>query len=176
MMKYFILQFIFIFSVHAIQVSEFSDKDNMLIDFNDDEKVDVVTSQKGGKLTIFYLDNNEKKKMEVIMVLRWGHSRDLMLMTLHFLRILCNGMFFFFCPSFICLFLLNDKREDLLNDLSPPFDNMFDKNNELSKEDLKVSSDSLDKIKIDESKLHDAMYDIEQNYKVFQKMIWELDV
>ena len=29
------------------------------------------------------------------------------------------------------LFLLNDKREDLLNDLSPPFDNMFDKNNEL---------------------------------------------
>jgi len=32
------------------------------------------------------------------------------------------------------------------------------------------------KIEIDESKLHDAMYDIEQNYKVFQKMIWELDV
>lgn len=31
-------------------------------------------------------------------------------------------------------------------------------------------------IKIDESRLHDAMYDIEQNYEVFKKMIWELDV
>ena len=31
-------------------------------------------------------------------------------------------------------------------------------------------------IKIDESKLHDAMYDIEQNYEVFKKMIWEIDV
>ena len=35
----------------------------MLIDFNDDNKVDVVTSQKDGKLTIFYLNNNEKKKI-----------------------------------------------------------------------------------------------------------------
>ena len=24
--------------------------------------------------------------------------------------------------------------------------------------------------------LHDAMYDIEQNYEVFKKMIWEVDV
>jgi DNA polymerase III epsilon subunit-like protein len=31
-------------------------------------------------------------------------------------------------------------------------------------------------IKIDEAKLHDAMYDIEQNYEIFKKMIWEVDV
>ena len=31
-------------------------------------------------------------------------------------------------------------------------------------------------INIDEGKLHDAMYDIEQNYEVFKKMIWEVDV
>lgn len=31
-------------------------------------------------------------------------------------------------------------------------------------------------IKIDEKKLHDAMYDIEQNYEVFKKMIWEVEV
>lgn len=31
-------------------------------------------------------------------------------------------------------------------------------------------------IKIDESKLHDAMYDIEQNYEVFKKMLWEVNI
>ena len=31
-------------------------------------------------------------------------------------------------------------------------------------------------IKIDSEKLHDAMYDIEQNYEVFKKMIWEIDI
>ena len=31
-------------------------------------------------------------------------------------------------------------------------------------------------IKIDSSRLHDAMYDIEQNYEVFKKMIWEIDI
>ena len=31
-------------------------------------------------------------------------------------------------------------------------------------------------IAIDESKLHDAMYDIEQNYLVFQKMLWEVNI
>ncbi len=31
-------------------------------------------------------------------------------------------------------------------------------------------------LEIDEDKLHDAMYDIEQNYEVFKKMIWEVDV
>jgi DNA polymerase III epsilon subunit-like protein len=31
-------------------------------------------------------------------------------------------------------------------------------------------------IKIDENKLHDAMYDIEQNYLVYNKMIWQLDI
>jgi DNA polymerase III epsilon subunit-like protein len=31
-------------------------------------------------------------------------------------------------------------------------------------------------ISIDESKLHDAMYDIEQNYEVFKKMLWEVEI
>jgi len=31
-------------------------------------------------------------------------------------------------------------------------------------------------IKIDESRLHDAMYDIEQNYEVFKKMLWEVNI
>ena len=31
-------------------------------------------------------------------------------------------------------------------------------------------------IKIDASRLHDAMYDIEQNYEVFKKMIWEIEI
>lgn len=31
-------------------------------------------------------------------------------------------------------------------------------------------------IKIDPDKLHDAMYDIEQNYEVFKKMLWEVEI
>jgi DNA polymerase III epsilon subunit-like protein len=31
-------------------------------------------------------------------------------------------------------------------------------------------------IEIDPDKLHDAMYDIEQNYKVFKKMLWEVNI
>jgi DNA polymerase III epsilon subunit-like protein len=31
-------------------------------------------------------------------------------------------------------------------------------------------------IEIDENKLHDAMYDIEQNYEVFKKMLWEVNI
>lgn len=31
-------------------------------------------------------------------------------------------------------------------------------------------------IKIDPNKLHDAMYDIEQNYEVFKKMLWEVEI
>jgi DNA polymerase III epsilon subunit-like protein len=31
-------------------------------------------------------------------------------------------------------------------------------------------------IAIDPSKLHDAMYDIEQNYEVFKKMLWEVEI
>lgn len=31
-------------------------------------------------------------------------------------------------------------------------------------------------IAIDASKLHDAMYDIEQNYEVFKKMLWEVEI
>ena len=36
------------------------------------------------------------------------------------------------------LFLINDKREELLKDISQPFDNMFDKNNELNKKYEKI--------------------------------------
>ncbi len=31
-------------------------------------------------------------------------------------------------------------------------------------------------IPVDPSKLHDAMYDIEQNYEVFKKMLWEVEI
>jgi DNA polymerase III epsilon subunit-like protein len=31
-------------------------------------------------------------------------------------------------------------------------------------------------ITIDKEKLHDAMYDIEQNYEVFKKMLWEVAI
>jgi DNA polymerase III epsilon subunit-like protein len=31
-------------------------------------------------------------------------------------------------------------------------------------------------IEIDANKLHDAMYDIEQNYEVFKKMLWEVNI
>lgn len=31
-------------------------------------------------------------------------------------------------------------------------------------------------IPVDESKLHDAMYDIEQNFLVFKKMLWEVNI
>ena len=31
-------------------------------------------------------------------------------------------------------------------------------------------------IKFDEKKLHDALYDIEKNFEIFQKQIWELDI
>ena len=31
-------------------------------------------------------------------------------------------------------------------------------------------------IDFDPNKLHDAMYDIERNYEVFKKMIWEIEI
>ena len=31
-------------------------------------------------------------------------------------------------------------------------------------------------IDFDESKLHDALYDIEKNFEIFQKQIWELEI
>ena len=31
-------------------------------------------------------------------------------------------------------------------------------------------------IKFDEKKLHDALYDIEKNFEIFQKQIWELEL
>ena len=31
-------------------------------------------------------------------------------------------------------------------------------------------------IKFNEKKLHDALYDIEKNYEVFKKLIWNIEV
>ena len=31
-------------------------------------------------------------------------------------------------------------------------------------------------ISLDSSRLHDAKYDIQKNYEVFQKIIWELEI
>ena len=31
-------------------------------------------------------------------------------------------------------------------------------------------------IDFDETKLHDALYDIEKNFEIFQKQIWELEI
>ena len=31
-------------------------------------------------------------------------------------------------------------------------------------------------IDFDESKLHDALYDIEKNYEVFNKQVWEIEL
>ena len=81
MVRSFFYQLFFILSAHALQVSEFSDKENMLIDFNDDNKVDVVTSQKDGKLTIFYLNNNEKKKI-IFYKTKRVFTKDLLLMKI----------------------------------------------------------------------------------------------
>ena len=50
--------------------------------------------------------------------------------------------------------------------------NMIDRKSKKKLMDLCKDYD----IKIDESKLHDAMYDIEQNYEVFKKMIWEVNI
>lgn len=50
--------------------------------------------------------------------------------------------------------------------------NMIDRKSKKKLMDLCKDYD----IKIDESKLHDAMYDIEQNYEVFKKMIWEVSI
>lgn len=50
--------------------------------------------------------------------------------------------------------------------------NMIDRKSKKKLMDLCKDYD----ISIDESKLHDAMYDIEQNYEVFKKMLWEVDI
>jgi DNA polymerase III epsilon subunit-like protein len=50
--------------------------------------------------------------------------------------------------------------------------NMIDRKSKKKLMDLCKDYD----ISIDESKLHDAMYDIEQNYEVFKKMLWEVEI
>lgn len=50
--------------------------------------------------------------------------------------------------------------------------NMIDRKSKKKLMDLCKDYD----ISIDKSKLHDAMYDIEQNYEVFKKMLWEVNI
>jgi DNA polymerase III epsilon subunit-like protein len=63
-------------------------------------------------------------------------------------------------------------KQDNLFDWQYRLNNMVDKKSKKRLIDLCKHYD----IKIDESKLHDAMYDIEQNYEVFKKMLWEVNI
>ena len=63
-------------------------------------------------------------------------------------------------------------RDDKLFSWQYRLNNMIDRKSKKKLIDLCKDYD----IKIDESKLHDAMYDIEQNYEVFKKMLWEVNI
>lgn len=63
-------------------------------------------------------------------------------------------------------------REDDLFSWQYRLNNMIDRKSKKKLIDLCKDYD----ISIDESKLHDAMYDIEQNYEVFKKMLWEVNI
>jgi DNA polymerase III epsilon subunit-like protein len=63
-------------------------------------------------------------------------------------------------------------REDHLFSWQYRLNNMIDRKSKKKLIDLCKDYD----IAIDESKLHDAMYDIEQNYEVFKKMLWEVNI
>ncbi|NDG52967.1 MAG: hypothetical protein EBY39_08085 [Flavobacteriia bacterium] len=64
------------------------------------------------------------------------------------------------------------KKNDQFYSWQYRLNNMIDRKSKKKLMDLCKDYD----IKIDESKLHDAMYDIEQNYEVFKKMIWEVSI
>lgn len=63
-------------------------------------------------------------------------------------------------------------RDDNLFSWQYRLNNMIDRKSKKKLIDLCKYYD----IKIDENKLHDAMYDIEQNYEVFKKMLWEVNI
>lgn len=63
-------------------------------------------------------------------------------------------------------------RDDNLFSWQYRLNNMIDRKSKKKLIDLCKDYD----IKIDENKLHDAMYDIEQNYEVFKKMLWEVNI
>ena len=64
------------------------------------------------------------------------------------------------------------KKDDDFYSWQYRLNNMIDRKSKKKLIDLCKNYD----IKIDESKLHDAMYDIEQNYEVFKKMLWEINI
>ena len=63
-------------------------------------------------------------------------------------------------------------RDDSFYNWQYRLNNMVDRKSKKKLIDLCKDYD----IKIDSSKLHDAMYDIEQNYEVFKKMLWEVEI
>ena len=63
-------------------------------------------------------------------------------------------------------------KQDNLFDWQYRLNNMYDRKSKKRLIDLCKHYD----IQIDENKLHDAMYDIEQNYEVFKKMLWEVNI
>jgi DNA polymerase III epsilon subunit-like protein len=67
---------------------------------------------------------------------------------------------------------INLKKDDNFFNWQYRLNNMIDRKSKKKLIDLCKSYD----IKIDKEKLHDAMYDIEQNYEVFKKMLWEVSV
>ena len=48
---------------YSLQISEFSDARNMLIDFDDDNLVDLVTSQQDDQLHIYFSEAGVNKKI-----------------------------------------------------------------------------------------------------------------
>lgn len=63
-------------------------------------------------------------------------------------------------------------KDDHFYDWQYRLNNMIDRKSKKKLIDLCKDYD----IPVDESKLHDAMYDIEQNFLVFKKMLWEVSI
>lgn len=63
-------------------------------------------------------------------------------------------------------------KDDHFYDWQYRLNNMIDRKSKKKLIDLCKDYD----IPVDESKLHDAMYDIEQNFLVFKKMLWEVNI
>jgi len=70
-------------------------------------------------------------------------------------------------------------KEKIKKSKSEPLINWQYKLNEFRKRGLKTNQKQLLKdydIKFDESKLHDARYDIGMTFKIFNKLIWEVEI
>tara|TARA_R100000008_G_C3557163_1_gene153877 strand:+ start:226 stop:711 length:486 start_codon:yes stop_codon:yes gene_type:complete len=70
-------------------------------------------------------------------------------------------------------------KEQIKKSKKEPLINWQYKLNEFRKRGLKTNQKQLLKeydIKFDENKLHDARYDIEMTFKIFNKLIWEVEI